>query len=237
MLMSTMLSMWLHLLYIDQCCIEHISTFGFARWSLPNPWSFRIDCVVISRVLVELYSICILSICIMMCWTRYCIYRSCEEQIAKSLSQTDAHSHPWHDPCVWCNVSTRWSQNNQVKFDTRARDYVQRYLTNLYPKGSYFVMIERCEWSFLGSIFGFRAPNPPFGTKCHAVMAVFFPHSTIKGLKCVYRGAKGCYHRQNAVNDIRNLRKRIKLINLSKSRMKCLCLINTWPWDYIGCTP
>jgi hypothetical protein len=47
--------------------------------------------------------------------------------------------------------------------------------------------------------------------------------STIKGLTCVYRGAKGCYPRQNAVNDIRNLRKRIKLINLSKSRMKCLC--------------
>ncbi len=48
-------------------------------------------------------------------------------------------------------------------------------------------------------------------------------YSTIKGLRCVYRGAKGCYPRQNTVNDIRNLRKRIKLINLSKSRMKCLC--------------
>jgi hypothetical protein len=46
------------------------------------------------------------------------------------------HSHPSHDPCLRCYVYTRWSQNNQVKFDTR--DYFQRYLTNLFPKGSYF---------------------------------------------------------------------------------------------------
>jgi hypothetical protein len=33
---------------------------------------------------------------------------------------------------------------------------------------------------------------------------------------------KGCYPCQNAVNNIRNLRKSIKLNNLSKSRLKCL---------------
>ena len=143
--------------YIDKCCIEWISTFSFSR-ETTNTRSFRLDCVFMSLAFVQLYIICILSICILTCWTRYFIYRSREEQIAKSLSQTDAHSHPLHDPCVWCSVSTRWSQNNQVKFDTR--DYFQRYLTNLYPKWSYFVIIERCKWSLWGSIFEFQAPNP-----------------------------------------------------------------------------
>ena len=139
---------------------------------IPNPWSFRIDCVFMSLAFAQLYIICILSIFILTCWTRYFIYRSREEQIAKSLSQTDAHSHPLHDPCVWCSVSTRWSQNNQVKFDTR--DYFQRYLTNLYPKGSYFVIIERNEWSFLGSICKFQAPNPRLAPNVTLLWQSFF---------------------------------------------------------------
>ncbi len=94
----------------------------------------------------------------------------------KPLSQTDAHSHQLHDPCVWHNVSTRWYQNNRAKFDTR--DYFQRYLANLYLKGLYFVICERYEWSLLGSIVVFQAPNPPFGTKCHAAIVVVFQHST-----------------------------------------------------------
>ena len=99
---------------------------------------------------------CILSILIMTCWTRYCIYRSHEEQIAKSLRQTDAHSHPSHDSCLWCNISSRWSQNNQVKFDIRARDYFQRYLTNLYPKGSYFIQLNETNGPFRGLFGSFR---------------------------------------------------------------------------------
>ena len=97
---------------------------------------------------------CILSILIMTCWTRYCIYRSHEEQIAKSLRQTDAHSHPSHDHCLWCNASTRWSQNNQVEFGTR--DYFQRYLTNLYPRGSYFVQLNEVIGPFWGLFVSFR---------------------------------------------------------------------------------
>jgi hypothetical protein len=49
-----------------------------------------------------------------------------------------------------------------------------------------------------------------------------------EALKCVCRGSRpnGCYPCQNVVNEIRNLRKSIKLINLSKSqsRMTCLCI-------------
>ena len=145
---------------------------------IPNPWSFVIDCVFISPVFVQLFIPCILSICITTCWTRYCIHciyivvARNNWQIAKSLRQTDTHSHPSHIFCLLRNVTIGWSQNNQVKFDTR--DCFQRYLTNVFPNGSYFVVGERSEMSFLGSIFELWAPTPPFGTKYNAVMVVFF---------------------------------------------------------------
>ena len=95
--------------------------------------------------------------------TCYCIYLSYLELIAKSLRQKYAPGHPSSDSRLWCNVFTRWTQNNQTKLNTR--EYFERYLTKIYPKESYFVIMERSEWSSLGLFLSFRlrthriAPN------------------------------------------------------------------------------
>ncbi len=38
----------------------------------------------------------------------------------------------------------------------RCTRYVPRYLTKLYPRASYFVILDRCEWSFRGLFLSFR---------------------------------------------------------------------------------
>ena len=85
--------------------------------------------------------------------TCYCIYLSYLELLAKSLRQKYAPSHTSPNSLLWCNVSTRWLQNNQMKFDTC--EYVERYLTKIYRKESYFVIIERIERSSWGLFFEF----------------------------------------------------------------------------------
>ena len=95
--------------------------------------------------------------------TCYCIYLSYLELIAKSLRQKYAPGHSSPDSRLWCNVFTRWTQNNQTKLNTR--EYFERYLTKIYPKESYFVIMERSEWSSRGLFLSFRlrthriAPN------------------------------------------------------------------------------
>ncbi len=106
-----------------------------------------------------------------------CIYlrQAYLELMAKSLRQKYAPSYSSPDSRLWCNISTRWPQNNQVKCDTR--EYFQRYLTKMYPKVSYFVIIERSEWSLWGSIFGLQALNSRNLAKCNALFVVFLEHS------------------------------------------------------------
>jgi hypothetical protein len=78
-----------------------------------------------------------------------------KEKYAPGRSSPDSH--------LWCNVFTRWTQNNKTKLNTR--EYFERYLTKIYPKESCFVIIERSEWSSWGLFLSFSlrthriAPN------------------------------------------------------------------------------
>ncbi len=51
--------------------------------------------------------------------TCYCIYLCYLDPVVKSLRHKYAPSHPSPDSRLWCNISTSWPQNTQVKFDTR----------------------------------------------------------------------------------------------------------------------
>ncbi len=97
--------------------------------------------------------------------TCYCIYLSYLELLAKSPYRRNMHQ-VMYCPIfarLWCNVLTRWTQNNHTKLNTR--EYVERYLTKIYPKESYCIQMERSEWSSWGLFLSFRlrthriAPN------------------------------------------------------------------------------
>ena len=55
---------------------------------------------------------------------------------------------------LWYNFSTRWPQNNQVKFDTR--EYFQRYVYQNVPQSVIFHPDERSELSLWGLFLSFR---------------------------------------------------------------------------------
>ena len=68
------------------------------------------------------------------------------KQVEKSLRQKYSYSHSSYDSCLSCHIFIQWFQNNSTNFDTR--EYFELYLTKIYPKESYFVIIERSDGPF-----------------------------------------------------------------------------------------
>ena len=100
------------------------------------------------------------------------------------LKEKYAPGHSSPDSRLWCNVFTRWTQNNQTKLNTR--EYFERYLTKIYPKESYFVIMERSEWSSRGLFLSFRLRTHRIAPNVTLFLQTFFhtlqniPHSFFK---------------------------------------------------------
>ena len=104
--------------------------------------------------------------------------------VAKYVRQQYSYRYPSYDSCLSCHIFTKWFQNNSTNFDTC--EYFERYLTKIYPKESYFVIMERSEWSSRGLFLSFRLRTHRIAPNVTLFVQTFFntlqniPHSFFK---------------------------------------------------------